>query len=158
MQTIGNQSRRPDPTTDPNPVPGHQLIADEPDHGSARDRPQMRDLFRADQPRNDSYAASNDDKAIIATTNSPPRSSARPYPYVNRFVGARRASAKATSNGTAVSASATLCNVSPSRATDPGSTTTAPCTAAVKPNPARLSSKARRPAASASNTSSTWSP
>ncbi len=44
------------------------------------------------------------------------------------FAG-RRASRNAISSGTAVSASATLCSVSPSSATDPEMTTTIACTA-----------------------------
>jgi hypothetical protein len=78
-----------------------------------------------------SHAASTLDRAIIAMTNRPPRSSARPYPYVYRLVAGRRASRNAISSGAAVSASATLCSVSPSSATDPDSTTTAAWIAAV---------------------------
>jgi hypothetical protein len=51
----------------------------------------------------------------------------------------RRASRKAISSGTAVNASATLCKVSPSSATEPDTTTTTAWIAAVTASPARLS-------------------
>ncbi len=67
----------------------------------------------------------------------------------------RLANQNAISNGIAVAASATLCIVSPSNATDPVKTTTNPCNSAVTANAARLVHNARRPRASASNASST---
>ena len=63
----------------------------------------------------------------------------------------------ATNKGTAVKASATLCNVSPSNATDPDSTTTPACRTAVTPRPTKLMSSARRPAALDSKALSIWS-
>ena len=60
-------------------------------------------------------------------------------------------------SGTAVRASAKLCKVSPSRATERESRTTASWIRAVTSSPARLMIRARRPALSASNASSIWS-
>jgi hypothetical protein len=63
----------------------------------------------------------------------------------------------ATASGTAVSASAALCSVSPSSATDPDAAATAACTAAV---PARMASdthSTRIPSALDSSAGSTWS-
>ena len=64
-----------------------------------------------------------------------------------RLFGGRRANVNATNNGTAVNASATLCKVSPSNATDPDTTTTPACNNAVTPRPTMLIISARRPAA-----------
>ncbi len=59
--------------------------------------------------------------------------------------------------GTAVSASAALCTVSPSSATDPDTTTTAACTSAVTPSTASDTHRARIPRADDSSAESSLS-
>ena len=60
-------------------------------------------------------------------------------------------------SGTAVSASATLCSVSPSSATEPDHQATSACSAAVPPSTAREIHSARMPAPLASIAESTLS-
>jgi hypothetical protein len=49
VQPVGDQRRRPDPATGPDPVPGHQLVAREPREGGHRDRGQVGDVPRVQQ-------------------------------------------------------------------------------------------------------------
>jgi hypothetical protein len=58
---------------------------------------------------------------------------------------------KAMPSGTAVSASAALCSVSPSSATDPDSAVTVACASAVAPSTASETHSTRRPSALATS-------
>ncbi|WP_341868909.1 cation transporter, partial [Streptomyces murinus] len=70
---------------------------------------------------------------------------------------ARRPSMKAMPSGTAVSASAALCTVSPSSATEPETATTPACARAVAPSTASETHRARMPWAEDSSAASSLS-
>ena len=70
---------------------------------------------------------------------------------------ARRPSRKAKPSGTAVSASATLCSVSPSSATEPDNTTISACATAVAPSTPSEIHSARMPSRDDSMAESTLS-
>ncbi len=100
-------------------------------------------------------AETSADAAMTRTIAMPARSSARPKPYVYARVAARRPSQKAIPSGTAVSASATLCRVSPSSATEPEKATIAAWARAVTVSAIREIHRARMPARDDSSASST---
>ena len=82
MQTIGDQRRGPDLPADPDPVAGDDLVPQEPDDRCGCHRGEMTDLLRVQQPVDGLVSANTPVSTIIAITNRPPRSSARPKPWI----------------------------------------------------------------------------
>ena len=78
VKAVDNECGRPDLPADADSVARDDLVAGKPDHSGRGDRPQVRHLLRVEQPVDGLPAGDALDKAIIATTNNPARSSARP--------------------------------------------------------------------------------
>jgi hypothetical protein len=78
MHAVGDQRRRVDLATDPDPVDGDQLVADEPDQPGRSTQPRFVNGSGWRNRRMDWYAANTADDVIIVTMNSPARSSTRP--------------------------------------------------------------------------------
>ena len=146
MQPVRDQCRRADLAAGADPVSGRQLVTGEPGQGGRGHRDEM---------------ATRD---ADAAAGSPPHR--RPAPRMPRWPGrppsrpglrparsrrctggsAAGTTVNATPSGTAVSASAALCSVSPSSPTDPDSTATTAWISAVGPaRPARSTAPACPP-------------
>ena len=80
MQTVGDQRDRADAATDADAVDRDQFVADEPDQTCGGDPADVLDGNGVDQAADRLDAATTAESAIIAMTNSPARSSARPKP------------------------------------------------------------------------------
>ena len=133
VQPVGDQRGRADPPPDADAVAGHDLVAGEPDDRRGGDRPQVltgAGAAAARSPRSRPAPRTRRSWRPRTARRGPRRGRSR---RCSGVVAGRRPSRNATSSGTAVSASATLCSVSPSSATDPDRTTTTPCSAAVRP-------------------------
>ena len=80
MQAVGHQGGRADLAADPDAVDRDEFVADEADEPGGGDPTEVVDRDGVDQAAHRFDGGDVADRAIIAITNRPARSSARPYP------------------------------------------------------------------------------
>ena len=134
VQPVGDQRRRADLAAGPDAVPGDQLVAREPDQRRGGDRDQVRDAAAGASGGHRLVGGQRRGRGDGQHDHDPGQVLG-PAVAVGVAAGRRAAADEnATPSGTAVSASAALCRVSPSSATDPDNATTAAWISAVTPS------------------------
>ena len=145
VDAVRSQRGRTDAAPDPDPILGHHLVPNRPDNRRCHHNAQVGNLLRVEPPV--------DGLVTGEGRRSSDECDHRQTGQVLRFavtvsepgVGGLRLSRNASQSGTAVSASAGLCKVSPNSATDPLATTTSACTPAAANRSASETATARMP-------------